>query len=126
MSTRPRELKWLILLQSASLALSPVATSLDWSHTKSRVGLTFVNLLLLCYLTWKMSEGRNWAWIVLLVLFLFGLPLSLIAIRADFGRSATLAVLTVLQIVFEGVALLLAFRAPAKDWFRKPAEAASV
>jgi hypothetical protein len=44
---------------------------------------------------------------------------------AEFGRSATVAVLSIFQGVFQGTGLLLAFIAPAKDWFEKPAEAAN-
>jgi hypothetical protein len=125
MSTKPSQVNLLILLQSVALAIGPVAIAMDRSHAESRTVLDFVNLLLLIYFTWKMSQGRNWARIVLLVLFLFGLPLYPIHIREEFGRSATIAVLSLAQGALEGAALFLAFTAPAKDWFKKPAEPAN-
>jgi hypothetical protein len=129
MSTRPREVKWSIFLQLAALVIGPIITATDWSHLESLGPIrkpvldAVVTLLLLGYFIWKMSQGKNWARITLLVLFLIGLPFYIFYIRARFGRSAILAVLSILQGLLQGTGLLLAFRASAKVWFKKPLKA---
>jgi hypothetical protein len=127
MATKPREVKWAISLMLAALAIGPITTAMDWSYLKSlgpiqRLVLNQVfTLLLLSYFIWKVSQGRNWARVTLLVLFLLGLPFYFFYVRAEFGRSAISAVLSILQTVIQGTGLLLTFVAPAKDWFKKPA-----
>jgi hypothetical protein len=123
MATSPQEVKWSILLQLAALALAPIVTAIDWSHLKAlgpipkSVVDAIFTLLLVGYFIWKMSRGRNWARITLLVLFLVGLPFSFFYIS---GRSAILAVISILQGLLQGTGLLLAFRPSANDWFKKP------
>jgi len=127
MATKPREVDWAISLMLAALAIGPITTAMDWSHLKSlgpiqRLVLDgVVTLLLLSYFIWKVSQGRNWARITLVVFFLLGLPFYFFYVRAQAGRSAILAILSILQALMQGTGLLLTFVAPAKDWFKKPA-----
>lgn len=124
-STKPREVSWAVSLQVAALALGALATALDWNHLKSLgqiptlVVLQVTVMLLLGYVIWKISVGKNWARITCLVLFLFGLPSFVINARADFARSAVLGAVIVLEALMEGTALWLLFIAPAKYWFDK-------
>lgn len=126
MSSRPPGVNRSIFLQLVALAIGLIATWIDWGHLKSlgpiqKVVLdAVVTLVLLSYLIWKMSQGKNWARISLLVLFLLGLPFYFSFVRAEFGRSAIVAALSIMQALFQGAGLLLAFIAPAKYWFKKP------
>ena len=123
MPTKPREVNWAVSLQFAALALGAVATALDWNHLKSLgaipklVLLQVAVTLLLGYVIWRISAGKNWARITCLVLFLFGLPSFVINARADFARSAVLGAVIVFEALMEGTALWLLFIAPAKYWF---------
>src|SRR5215813_1579057 len=100
---KPREVNWAIFLMWAALAIGPFEIAMDWNRLKSLgpvgtlVLTNVVTLLLLSYFIWKVSQGRNWARITLLVLFLLGLPFYFFHVRAEFGRSAILAVLSTLQ-----------------------------
>ena len=131
MSTRPPQVNWSILLQLVALGIGPVVTALDWNYLKSLgpiqkvISDAAVSLLILGFIIWKMSLGRNWARVTLLVLFLIGLPFYFFYIRAEIGRSAILAALSVLQAIVQGAGLFLVFTDPAKDWFKKAAEAVS-
>ena len=124
MSTKPRHVNLLIFLQSVGLAIAPIMIILDTDRVGRHILLAFVNLLVLVYITYKMSQGSNWARTALLVLFLFGLPLYAVYIRAEFRLSATVAALSLGRTACEGYALFLAYTAPAKNWFKKPVEAA--
>jgi glycopeptide antibiotics resistance protein len=111
-----------------ALAIGPIVTAVDWGYLKSLgpiqkdVRDEVATLLPLGNLFWKMSQGRNWARITLLVLFLLELPFYFSFVRAEFGLSAIVAALSITRALFQGAGLLLAFLPPAKDWFRKPAE----
>jgi hypothetical protein len=124
MITRPREVGWALSLQLIALALSPFATALDWKHLNSVEPiqkLIFVEIFIISilgYVLWRISKGKNWARIVLLLSFLLGLPSFLIYLRADFARSLALGVVVVLEAVLEVAGLWLLFVAPAKDWFK--------
>jgi hypothetical protein len=126
MVTKPREVGWAISLELAAIALGPVAITLDWKHLNSiapiprLVLVQVIAISLIGYLTWKISQGTNWARITLLVLFLLGLPSFFIYLRADFARSLALGVVMVLETLMEGAALWILFIAPASDWFTTP------
>jgi len=127
MATKPREVNWAIFLMWAALAIGPIQEAMDWNHLKSLGSIQrlvidgAVTLLLLSYFIWKVSQGRNWARITLLVVFLLGLPFYFFYVRAEVGRSAILATLSILQALMQGTGLFLTFIPPAKDWFKKPA-----
>jgi hypothetical protein len=126
---RPQEVNWSIFLQFVALAIGPIATGLDWKHLQTlapiqKVALNAAStLLFIGFFIWKMSQGRNWARITLLVFFLVSLPFYFFFVRAEFGRSSILALLSILQALFQGAGLLVAFIAPTKYWFTKPASA---
>ena len=127
MVTKPREVNWAIFLMWAALVIVPTQEAMDWSYLKSlgpiqtQVLTDVLTLLLLSYFIWEVSQGKNWARITLLVLYLLGLPFYFFYVRAEFGRSVILAVLSILQALMQVTGLLLTFIAPAKDWFKKPA-----
>jgi hypothetical protein len=129
MSTKPRKAGISILLQLIALAIGPVVTAIDWGHLRSLGPIQTVlteavlTLFLMAYLIWKMSQGRNWARITLVALFLLGIPFFFPFVRAEFNRSATAAILSIMQALFQGTGLVLAFTAPGKEWFSKSAQA---
>jgi len=99
-------------------------TALDWSYERSLQPVSKLVLdgaqtfLVLAFLIWKISQGKNWARIVYLVLFLLGGVFYFTFVRAAFGRSTAVALLTILQSLMQLVALILVFVGPAKDWFK--------
>jgi hypothetical protein len=78
MMTKPREVVWATSLLWARFALGLFTTALDWSYERSLQPVSKLVLdgaltfLFLAFLIWKISQGRNWARFVYLVLFLFG------------------------------------------------------
>lgn len=123
MSGRPRQVIWAVSLELASLALGPVATALDWNHVTSLVPaerlIVFLvsGTLVVGYLVWQTSQGKNWARLTCLTFFLLGIPSFLIYLRPQFNRSAVLGVLVVSEFLLEGAAQWLLFIEPAKEWF---------
>jgi uncharacterized membrane protein len=65
----------------------------------------------------KISEGKNWARIVFLVLFLQAALRFISKVPAEFSRSPVLAVLGFVGIGLQAVAFLWVFTDPGKQWF---------
>ena len=72
-----------------------------------------------CLLLWKISEGKNWARIVFLVLFVLGVVPYLFVLRSEFPRSPLLGTMSILQAGIQGWGLFLLFTGPGNAWFRK-------
>jgi cell division protein FtsW (lipid II flippase) len=132
MGAKPPEVSRAVILLWVSLAVMPLRMAADWNTTKAVLDSTFVvtvlatTIFLLSFLIWNISQGKNWARLVFLVLYLLGLPFSLYALPADFGRSAIVGVCSIAQIVLQGAGLWLTSRPPGKDWFTDPRPEASL
>jgi hypothetical protein len=123
MSAKPQEIRWSVFLQTAALAIGPVIALIDRNYLK-QLGPTpklvvqdIVILLFLGYLILEISRGRNWARITTFVFFLLGLPFFYFFVKAEYGRSPILSVLSILQTLMQGTGLLITFVSPAKEYF---------
>ena len=121
---RPRQIEWFVVLQCASLALGALKLPLNWTHLIGRasvVSLVFVlgfTTALIGFLTWKVTQGRNWARITLLVLFLIGVLPFVYNVRSELARSVGLATISIVQAALQGLSLALVFTSPVNEWFR--------
>jgi len=83
----------------------------------SMIGTVGFVIGLLVLLTWLIARRRqNWARWVLVVLFVGGLPLSIINMSEQHTLTASLSAL---QIVLQLVALVLLFNGNARTWFAR-------
>lgn len=112
-----------------SLALGVIRAMVDWStltqHASAGFNLfvlacTFGLLLLLIHFV---NQGRNWARIALLVLFVLGTPFAVLPLLESLGAHPLSGILGVLQVVLQGSGLAMVFSAQARRWF-DPAERA--
>jgi hypothetical protein len=121
---KPRQIKWFVVLQCASLGLGALKLPINWTHLTGRasvVSLVFVlgfTTALIGFLTWKVTQGRNWARITLLVLFLIGVLPFAYNVRSEFARSVSLATISIVQAALQGLSLALVFTSPVKECFR--------
>lgn len=85
--------------------------------------VTFTLLLVLIYL---IGQGKNWARISFLVLWLIGilLFLSAIPLRRFLAAHPISGMFALLQYVFQVVALVLLFQNESSRWFRKSVDPA--
>ena len=84
------------------------------------ITMTVVTVIWLftAYLVAMVEQGRNWARITYLVLFLLGLPFLAKAFYTN-GWQANIAMLSVItQTVLQAVALTLVFAPTSRRWFR--------
>ena len=109
-----------IALGLARLLLDPAALVAS-NKAMVTAGAFVLALAIYAFLIFKISAGRNWARITLLVLVLGDLVLSGPAVVSGFSR-APLAVILALggsAVLLCGLALL--FIGPGKGWFSRPA-----
>lgn len=121
---KPIEVTRAVQLLYASLGVGIVKSVVDFAHLSSEVHLMFIlfvmilTFALLFFFIWKISDGRNWARIVFLILFLLGLPMSIPIYLEEIGRNLFLAILTSIQIIIQIVAIYLMFMKNSNPWFR--------
>jgi hypothetical protein len=120
---RPQSVKAAIVLMVATLTIGLVRTVLrplpnapglpSW-FVPVVVASTFVIMALLVL---AIAFGRFWALIVFAILFVIGLP-SMIAVFRAHPVDGTSLVVTLLQTLVQGTALVLLFLPAARAWFR--------
>ena len=123
--SKPSSIRLALGLLWLGFAIGPLKLVLNWSYLVSRSGVGF-NLFVIgfvsatyCLFLWKISEGRNWARIVFLVVFVLGVLPYVFILRSEFSRSPLLATLSILQAGIQGWGLFLLFTSPGKEWFRQ-------
>lgn len=79
--------------------------------------VTLLSLLFIGYLVFMIDKGRNWARITFLVLFIIGIPLSIIPLLLSFAYSPISGILSVAQVVAQTVAVFLLFQKESSRWF---------
>jgi hypothetical protein len=123
-SPKPAVIDKATFLLWLSLGVGGLKTALDWPHLQAMSrSTTFLvctmvfTFAVLALLYWNVGQGRNWARITLLVLFIIGVVPALLILRSDFQRSAVIAILGAIQTLFQIYALWLVFTVPGRNWF---------
>ena len=122
---KPQPIVTAVNLLWASLAVGLVKMLMDFSNLSGVAPAAFTNFILIftfalnAFLIFKISAGRNWARITLLVMFIIGVLPTLPIVLGEFSRSAVVGALSVSQIGLQVYALFLLFTLPGSSWFRK-------
>jgi membrane-bound ClpP family serine protease len=80
--------------------------------------ITFFTLGILWLFIYMIGRGRNWARIAFLVLFIIGIPLSVLPLLQSLSASPISGLLGIAQTAIQVVALVFLFQKPSSDWFR--------
>ena len=80
--------------------------------------MTVVLNVLFAYLVLQILNGKNWARVLSLILFLIGIPRSYTLIRREFPTLSLTTWLIIIEIVLEGLALILIFTSSGNEWFK--------
>jgi len=83
------------------------------------IGLIVVGVVFLL-ITW-IGSGKNWVRMVFLVLFILGvlsLPLSVKPLIQSFSQAPAPAIVGLVQLVMQGLAIILLFRKDSSAWFK--------
>jgi hypothetical protein len=119
-----RRMMWLLWM-SFGLSLLGVLFAMRELAALPYVGVVIGTIVVVygIYLlfTIKIGQGRNWARILFLVLFLTGLPFFLVSMKQAVTTDRFAALLGLVQTALQFGAVYYMFFTPAKLWFRKPA-----
>jgi hypothetical protein len=123
--TAPTRVRNAVSLLWLSLITSLVVLMFDSSATMKSVPpamlytIVAITTFIMVLLIYKIGQGRNWARITLLVLFLFGLISYVSALTDLFDRSVVGGALSSAQTIMQMVALYFVFSKPGSLWFSK-------
>lgn len=122
---KPQTVVAAVNLLWVSLAVGLVKMLMDFSNLSALAPAAITNFVLVFtfvligFLIFKISAGRNWARITFLVMFVIGLLPTLPLILGEFTRVPVVGALSVVQAGLQVYALFLLFRQPGSTWFRK-------
>ena len=120
---KPAQVVMAVRLLWASVAIGIVNSALSMKFIASAVSIPFMigslsaTLLINAWLISKLSIGRNWARITLLVFAVIGFPIALVGLPLTIKMFPLVSLVSVVQMVMQAIALWLVFRKPGREWF---------
>jgi hypothetical protein len=76
------------------------------------------SLAFIAFFIYKIGEGRNWARITFLILFIAGIPMSIPIILPQWSASPISGVFGIGGIILQIVALMFLFQKQSSKWFK--------
>lgn len=116
-------LLWIALFVGIIASAFNFSSSLEIANAPPGFGLGVVifilcfGFLLSAFFIWKIGQGRNWARITYLVLFILGIPVviyTLLTIKV----STFLIIMQIAHTIVSLVALVFLFQKQSSDWFK--------
>jgi hypothetical protein len=123
-AVRPIEVTRAVQLLTSALVIGFIASAIRLRGQVSGTTLVVALLILIVFLTIffylirKISAGRNWARLVLLVLVLLGTPFAIPAYIAEVSRNVVPGTLSIIIIILQVIATVLLFLKNSNRWFR--------
>ena len=120
---RPKEVIYAIRMTIASLVLALIAFPLNRPVIKSHliilgVFAIFLTLSFTVFLIFMILRGQNWARLLYITLFFFGLPFAVPAFLMALSRNPISAFTNLIQLSLQMMAVVLLLQKPTRDWFR--------
>jgi len=122
---RPKETTSAIQFLNASLGIGLIRGVFGLTQRTSGAALVLAALIVISvfslgfFLIWKISAGRNWARIILLVLVLINLPFAVLANISELKLRALSGTFSILIEVILWIGTYLLFTKNSNLWFRK-------
>jgi hypothetical protein len=125
-SIRPAIVSNAVKLLYATLGIGVVRAVLDFPTLVQQTSVIFVLFIwavvfgVIWFLIHKIGSRRNWARITFLVLFIVGVPFSVLPLLQSLSAAPVSGLIGILQMVGQVVALVMLFQGTSNAWFRKP------
>ena|SRR4026208_1528014 len=122
--SRPKETTLAIQFLYASLALGLIRAVFGLTQRTSGAALILAALIVISFfalgffVVWKISTGRNWARILLLILVLINLPFAVLANISELKQSVLSGTFSILIELILWVGAYLLFTRNSSLWFR--------
>ena len=119
-------LLWIMLAIGVINSIFTLSSSLKLANTSDLdsgflIGVLIFTLcftlLFMAFFIWKIGQGKNWARITYLVLFILGVPFTIYSYLTS-AVSTLLIILMIGQIILQIIALVLLFQKQSSDWFK--------
>jgi len=121
---KPAQVGYAVALMWISLLLDVIDTLLDPAFPQAvPVAQTIIVAMLALQAVFivLVSAGHNWARIVALLMFGVAILLTVPDFGQEYARSRLVAVLDLVSMAVEAVAMVLIFTRPGSAWFRRRA-----
>jgi hypothetical protein len=121
---RPREVTRAVQLLASSLAIGLLNSVFHLAQRTSGVPMFLALLIvilsfgLLFFLVMKVSAGRNWARIIVLILVLCGIPFAIPAYLQEVRRNVLSGTLSIIIVLLQLGGTYLLFTRKSNLWFR--------
>ena len=121
---KPSKVSNAVKLLYAAIAIGIVRSSIETTRiaeTNSFGSILFVAIFvfgLIWFFIYMIGKGKNWARISFLVLFIIGVPLSILPMIQSLAHSPFSAILGLAQAVIQIVALVFLFQSDSSAWFK--------
>jgi FtsH-binding integral membrane protein len=122
--SRPQRVSTAVALICISLAVGVARILLEASQLSQRAPLGFVlvvgfaTLAVLLFFTVMIGKRQNWARITFLVLFIIGVPFSILPLLQSLAKTPVSGILGIAQLLLQAVALVFIFQKASSEWFR--------
>ena len=122
---RPKETTLAVQFLYGSLAIGLLRAVFGLSQRTSGAPLILAALIVVSvfalgfFVVWKISAGRNWARIILLVLVLINLPFAVLANISELKRSVLSGAFSILIEAILWLGTYLLFTRNSNLWFRR-------
>lgn len=121
---KPSQVKNAVYLLYATLVMGVVSSILNLSDPGVQASLGFalvamvITFAILLFNVTMISRGRNWARMVYLVLYVIGLPRSIVFLLQMLPSNTLTALIGTVQAILQLVAIVLLFQKPSSVWFK--------
>ena len=115
-------LLWIVIAAGVISSIFNFSSSLEIANA-SGFGLgwliftLYFTYLLLAFFIWKIGQGRNWARITYLVLFILGVPMTIYSYLIS-AISTLSIILGIAGAIVQIIALIFLFQKQSSDWFK--------
>lgn len=122
----PKKIKQAAILVYVSLLVGLIKSILYETMTNQKMlsdpkSLTIgiVAIIIIGFFGYKIGQGKNWARITLLVLFIIGMLSFPFIILNEFQMSPIIGVVSSVQMLIQLYVLVILFTGQSKEWFKK-------
>jgi hypothetical protein len=125
-SSRPAIISNVVKLLYATLGIGVLRAVLEFQTLVQQTSVIFILFIwavvfgVMWFLIHKIGSRRNWARITFLILFIVGLPFSVLPLLQSLSATPVSGLIGILQVVGQIVALVMLFQGTSNAWFRKP------
>ena len=125
-TSRPAIISNAVKLLYVTLGIGVIRAVLEFQTLVQQAPVIFILFVwvvvfgVMWFLIHKIGSRRNLARITFLILFIVGVPLSVLPVLQSLSATPVSGLIGILQLVGQVVALVMLFQRTSNAWFRKP------